>query len=438
MAMSIEQLYNLAIECKGNLALTAKRAGLSSRGTVWNRFRDAGLLKQLKKDIGSSDESITSSVENLEVIEQNNAASISYVGVKITTVEELLASAKIDMRFYDIERVVINNYEQSGASKTTAELWKTGNKQIKITLRRKRETEIDFKVLFDGLAQRPAVQPVHRSIFNNNNRRVLEIAITDPHLGLYCTKGESDHNWDIAACRDSCFWAINSLLELAKPYGDFEQIVFPFGNDFMHHDNLQHTTTNGTLQPEGLPYFQVYDAAAELAVDMVEMLISAAPLHIIQVGGNHDRVSSHSLGQLLSYSFRRNQNVTFDVGPSPYKFYHYGKNLIGFNHGNAINPIRLGAIMAKECRDVWGSTVYHEWHLGDQHRKGVTRPVIMEEMGTSIEFLPALTPANAWHKYKGFNWQKRGATAFVWDYEHGPIARLQVHLDSYTGQPMGV
>jgi hypothetical protein len=434
MALSIQELYDLAVACNGNLKETARKANLSSRGTVWNRLRNAGLLNQLRAQVTNT---TPTESENLTVEENRGSTQLNYVGTKITTIEELLESAKIDMQFYEIERVVINNYEVAGSSKNVKELWQTGNKQIKVTLKRKSPDAVDYETLFKDLAQRPAVKSLHPSPFNSANRRVLEISITDPHIGLYCTKGESDADWNLELCRDSCLWAITSLLDLAKPYGVFEKIIFPFGNDFMHHDNLQHTTTNGTLQPEGLPYFQVYDEAAKLAVDMLELLIPNAPVHVIQVGGNHDRVSSHSLGKLLSYCFRRNENITFDVSSSPYKFFHYGKNLIGFNHGNAINPIRLGGIMAKECRDVWGSTTYHEWHLGDQHRKGISRPVIMEELGASIEFLPALTPANAWHKYKGFNWQKRGATAFIWDYDHGPIARLQVNLDSYTGKPMG-
>jgi hypothetical protein len=61
----------------------------------------------------------------------------------------------------------------------------------------------------------------------------------------------------------------------------------------------------------------------------------------------------------------------------------------------------------------------------------------MEEQGVSVEYLPSITPPNDWHRLHAFNWQKRGALAFVWDYEHGQIARLQVNLNSYTGKPTG-
>ena len=106
--------------------------------------------------------------------------------------------------------------------------------------------------------------------------------------------------------------------------------------------------------------------------------------------------------------------------------------------GHSIKPIRLAALMANETRlDGWAEARYCEWHCGDQHRKGTMKPNVFEEQGVSVEFLPGLTPPNEWHRIKSFNWQKRGAMAFVYDHDEGPIARLQVNIDNYTGYFMG-
>ncbi len=85
----------------------------------------------------------------------------------------------------------------------------------------------------------------------------------------------------------------------------------------------------------------------------------------------------------------------------------------------------------------WQESLFCEWHLGDQHRKASAKPSTFEEQGVSVEYLPSLTPANEWHRLKGFNWQKRGGTAFVYDFASGPLARLQVNFDNYTGKHMG-
>lgn len=424
--MDLDELYKLVVKHQGNLQKAALEAKIP-RSTIWARLKKAGLLTQLRQG--------GTTKENIVVDQKKTTAQITYVGTQINNVDELLASAGIDINQYEIERLIINNWEVTGSNKS--ELWKSPNKQIKVILKRRKSPLLDMTVLLDKLAAHACVSPLYRSVTALTTKRALEISIMDPHYGLQCFKGASDHDWNLETCRDLCFWSVENLLKLAQAHGNYEEIVFPFGNDFLHHDNLQHTTTRGTLQPEGMSYTYVYETAIELAVTLVERLAQVAPVRVIQISGNHDEVSTFSLGHLLKAYFRHNTSITCDVSSSPYKFYRYGVNLIGFDHGHHINTMRLGNIMAQERPKDWSETLYREWHLGDQHRKGTGKPSVMEEMGVSVEFLPALTPANAWHKQKGFNWQKRGAMAFVWDYNQGPVARLQVNLNSYTGQPMG-
>lgn len=424
--MDLDELYKLVVKHQGNLQKAALEAKIP-RSTIWARLKKAGLLSQLRQG--------GTTKENIVVDQKKTTAQITYVGTQINTVDELLASAGIDINQYEIERLIINNWEVTGSNKS--ELWKSPNKQIKVILKRRKSPLLDMTVLLDKLAAHACVSPLYRSVAASTTKRALEISIMDPHYGLQCFKGASDHDWNLETCRDLCFWSVENLLGLAQAHGGYEEIIFPFGNDFLHHDNLQHTTTRGTLQPEGMAYTHVYETAITLAVTLVERLAKVAPVRIIQISGNHDEVSTFSLGHLLKAYFRHNTSITCDVSSSPYKFYRYGVNLIGFDHGHHINTMRLGNIMAQERPKDWSETLYREWHLGDQHRKGTGKPSVMEEMGVSVEFLPALTPANAWHKQKGFNWQKRGAMAFVWDYNQGPVARLQVNLNSYTGQPMG-
>ena len=155
---------------------------------------------------------------------------------------------------------------------------------------------------------------------------------------------------------------------------------------------------------------------------------------IVQISGNHDRLLTYTLGHVLNARYWNDKNVTVEVSASPYKFWAYGVNLVGWDHGHSPRLAHLAALMANENRHVWGDTSYREWHLGDQHRKGGMRPTVLAEQGVGIEFLTGLTPANEWHKLKALNWQPRGAVAYVWNHETGPEARLQVNIDLYTGE----
>lgn len=442
--MTPERVLDVAIKHRGNLVKTARELGMKNRSTVFSWLERHNMLKQLREVVAKAPPSSqppapSQDVDQIKIDSSDDFTNITYLGEQIKTPEDLLKHANIDMGVYEIDSVTVNNWESAGAQ-SSGGIWKTGLRQIKIRLRRKKDEIVAVERL---LARLEASAPIVGKLKYPRNkaqkfRRALEVSITDPHLGLMCFKGDSDHNWSLEECGKLCMWSVDSLLDRAKVFGDFDEIVFPFGNDFMHHDNLLHTTTRGTPQPDGIAFQYVFENAIKLATAMIDRLSQVAPVKVVQVSGNHDQVASFSLGHVLSAYYRNNKNISVNVSRSPYKFYRFGTNLIGYDHGHHIKPIRLAAIMAHECKEDWAKTTYREWHCGDQHRKGSGSPVIMEEQGVSVEYLPALTPPNAWHRQKGFNWQQRGAMAFVWDHDEGPIARLQVNLNSYTGKPTGV
>lgn len=442
------QIFETALTLGGNLAATARELGFNGRGQVYHILHRTGQLKTLRETCGTplqttlSGRRYAAKKEKLEIKPNKNGLAIDYLGTRITTEEDLLKDSGVDMELYEVERCVINNWEVAGSKKNKDKddsLWKTGLRQIKITLRRKKNVEIGMERLLKRIeGSSPVMMPIkYPKKKKGTPRRALEVSIMDPHYGMMCFQGDSDHSWDLEKCEQLCMWSIDTLLADAAAHGPFEEIVFPFGNDFLHHDNLEHTTTRGTPQPEGLSLMHVYERSIQLAVTMVERLAEVAPVKIIQVSGNHDQLTSFTLGHVLKAYYRNDPNVSVDVSPSPYKFWRFGTNLLGLDHGHHVKPPRLAALMAHECKDHWADTTFREWHLGDQHRKGSAKPITMEEQGVSVEYLPALTPPNAWHRLKGFNWQQRGAMAFVWDADLGPKARLQVNLNSYTGKPTG-
>lgn len=262
--------------------------------------------------------------------------------------------------------------------------------------------------------------------------RALEICLLDPHLGLTLNTGR--HTWSLGECREVCLEVVEDLLSKAKAFGPYEQIVWPFGNDFLHIDTAAGTTTKGTPQVDAAPWHEVLAEGYELAIEIAQRLRRRAPhLRIIQVAGNHDRVLGFALGHVLAAYFARTDGVIVTVDPSPYQFWSYGANLVGYNHGRYIHPLRLAAIMANECHSRWSKAKYRAWHLGDQHRRGATKPLMLAEQGVEVEFLAGLTPANEWHKLYGLDHQSRGATAFVWDHDTGPLAKLYSNLDPDSG-----
>lgn len=273
-------------------------------------------------------------------------------------------------------------------------------------------------------------------------RRMLEVSVMDPHVGLHCFSPGADAHYDFEIAERLYLWAVKELTVIGAGYGEVEEILFPVGNDFLHAEMMSlngkgvHATSGGTPQPEMYSWHEAYRRGANLMRKAIMYLSHIAPVTVLQIPGNHDRYASYTMGILMDAYFENNKNVTVDCSPSPYKFKHYGTNLIGFEHGHSVSQIRLAALMANEMKEAWATTRYREWHLGDQHRKGSAKPSVLEEQGVSVEFLPSITAPNEWHRLKSFNWQKRGAMAWLWDYDTGPLARFQVNIDR-EGNPYG-
>jgi hypothetical protein len=367
----------------------------------------------------------------------------------VRTLERVLAVAKVDLEMWVVDRwapsfsevtVRLRHYGADGARLEDAPMTYT-NCHIKVWLRRKAPEVRSLEILLAEIRQhRQVIVPRVKlaKLPPGRPRRQLEVSILDPHLGLQCYPPGADRTWSIDECQVMVLSILEDLLRMAAPYGPYERIIFPFGNDFLHADNVGHTTTAGTPQPEAEAWQYTYVEGEKLALAMMDRLLAVAPVTAYVIQGNHDRQSAFTLGRLLQAYYHADKNVEIHADASPYKFHHFGVNLIGFEHGHSIRQtVRLAALMANECRQAWSETSYREWHLGDQHRKGSSKPSMFEEQGVSIEYLPGLTPPNEWHRIKSFNWQKRAGMAFAWDYEAGCVLRLQRNIDSYTGKIMG-
>ena len=395
----------------------------------------------------------------------DTAGNVTSTSRTIRTQEELLEAAKIDLNVWKVTRTIINKWEvvmrepattvggrgneamiaqnDEGGSQRT--LWTRGSHepmheemfQVKVVLERKTPPEHAVSSLLKHLESRARNSPLfphirRERLHREEGKQSLEIDIMDPHIGLFCNWPEADAPWDLDMSCNMVMSAAEDLIEKASKHGKFEEVFIPFGNDWVHSDNVFHTTTAGTGQPEAVDWHAVFVRAEELAFLLMERLRQVAPLHVYEIPGNHSRQTDFALGRILKAGYAGNKDVTIHADSSPYKFHRAGKNLIGFEHGHSVSQVRLAALMANERKNDWAETEYREWHLGDQHRKGSSKPSMLEEQGVSIEYVPGLTAPNCWHRLKSFSHQQRGAMGYIWDWNAGPVARFQFNISKYT------
>jgi hypothetical protein len=401
---------------------------------------------------GGASPDLVQRVEEIVQEFQDNAGVITSKSPTVRTVEALLEAAQVDLAVWEVERTVVNQWQTARKDRDMKMVYEGGKAsgyihdrggmdvtplwQVKVWLRRRTPQETSLAALLDTLRERAPLLPTIKrpKLRKSAARRALEVDIMDPHLGLLCGMPEADAPWDLDLAAGHIMAALEDLIAKAEPFGPFEQVFLPFGNDFQHSDTVFHTTTAGTGQPEAISWHRVYVYAEQVAIRMLERLRQVAPVWVYEIPGNHSRMADFTLARLLAAYFRTCGDVSVDASASPYKFHRFGVNLIGFEHGHSVAQIRLASLMANERPKDFAETRYREWHLGDQHRKGSSNPAALEEQGVSVEFIPGLTAPNEWHRLKAFNHQQRGALAFVWDFHTGPVARLAHNILRYAGE----
>jgi len=315
---------------------------------------------------------------------------------------------------------------------------KRTNTQYYIKIKCRRITNIldwdTFKREFmDDAKKMASIVPVIPPLSNKKKTNALEINIFDLHLGkLGWHEETSSQSYDAKIATERFLEGLNGLIDLAQGF-EFEEIVFPIGNDFFNSDTAFPfpATTRGTPQQDDLRWQQIYRTGRQLYMTGINFLKTIAPVKVKTVGGNHDFERSFYLGDALEVAYENDKNVEVDNSPNPHKFWVYGKNLIGFTHGNTkdIPLARLTTLMPVLVPKLWASSRFREWHLGDIHHKKVWKlKGEHDEGGTNIRYMRSLSGDDAWHNQKGFMGAIKGCEAYVWDYDWGNVANFNYNI----------
>ncbi len=241
---------------------------------------------------------------------------------------------------------------------------------------------------------------------------MLEVPIVDLHLAKLAWAPETGENYDIKIAEKRFMDVICDIVERAQHY-EFEQVVFPIGNDFFNYDSVDGATTKGTPQDNDSRWAKMFLKGRELLITAVDLLSQIAPVKVFQIPGNHDYQASWYAIVCLHDWFRNDENVTVDISPKSRKYVEFGKCLIGFTHGDKEKK-RIFGNMQVEVPEVWGRTLYREWHTGHLHSERVK-----EEHGVKVRSLSSVTATDAWHYVSGYVGAIAVSQSFVWDKDKG-------------------
>ncbi len=242
---------------------------------------------------------------------------------------------------------------------------------------------------------------------------MLEIPIVDLHLGKLCWVMETDENYDYKIARQRYYAVIDDVVERATTR-PIEKILFPISNDFFHFDTTTQTTTAGTQLDADMRWPKLYSIGVEMLVTSIDQLRQIAPVEVILIPGNHDRMTGYYAIETLYAWYRNDDDVNIQVDPKTRKYFEYGPTLIGFGHGEKEKG-RIWGLMSVEAPKAWGRAKFREWHLAHEHSESSK-----EAHGIILRRLSSITGTDAWHKEMGYVGAIAKQLCYLWHKEKGP------------------
>lgn len=434
-----------------------------------------GALKRLERRFQKQDAKQTEDSNNecesgsggLKTTLGKESGQIIANGTDIKTLKDALSYADVDLGIWEVEKYTINKWDTSMREPATTvggrgddayavendeggkhTLWTRGshkpvkvtNYQVKVWLRRK-ITETEEQIFDRVMSRMEGHAPDYKKIKREPvvDPHLAEMVLCDAHFAKLAYSKETFEDYDLQITRELYKNACIDLLDRINGY-NIERILFPIGHDLFHVDDDTRKTPKGgnELDVDGR-IERIYDMAHESVVNAIDMCRQVAPVDVIYVPGNHDPRLGMYLAKTIGAWYRNCEDVFVNPSIISRKYYRYGTLLLGMTHkarirGGGLNPERLTVMMATEAKQDFAETKWHEWHLGDQHRKlGCSFMDNNEELGTRVRWLPSLTAQDRWHFDEGYVLQRRAVECYLWNKDSGYVGHFSVNARGEGG-----
>lgn len=328
---------------------------------------------------------------------------------EITSTLEKLQSKPIE---------VPDNFEviKVSTSKTTGQQW--------VQYAAKKGGELDsssLKELHESMIADAKKYAFKYPLFKRTKVKEGHCLVFDPadiHIGKICSSFETGETYNSQIAIKRVREGLHGILNKSNGY-NIDKVIFIAGNDILHVDNAASTTTSGTGQDTDQMWYDNYNMAKKLLVEVIETLLTIADVEVVYNPSNHDFTHGFMLLDSISSWFHNCKQVTFNNDMSHRKYTVYGNNLIGSTHMDGAKVDKLHSLMAEEASEFWHKCVNRYIYGHHVHHK-----TSKDIFSVCIETLRSPSGTDSWHHRKGFQHAPQAIEAFIHHKVHGQVARL--------------
>lgn len=346
------------------------------------------------------------------------ATSISH-GIK--TVDDLLRHIEADLTRFDV-----------AASEAT--VWEAASGDGKVPLYR---VWVRLKQRA-GMGVREAVEAMLAGAAGSLRRPPIKAArrrpaglwqllvVADVHMGKYSWAKTAGEDYDINIAKEVVSRAAEELLDAGDEYA-LERRTLAYLGDQFHYDTPAGTTTGGTPLERDGRIQKMIATGCDALLGIIERSAETAPTDVIIVPGNHDTTLTWAFQRIAQERFRNDGRVTVCGEYTSRQYTTWGRNLLGFSHGNKAKNT-LPQLMSLERASDWGRCSYREWHTGHLHhsaaknQKVVGMDGIATINGVVVRTAPTVCASDDYHYEGGWVGAPRQMETFLYAKEGGLAA----------------
>lgn len=352
----------------------------------------------------------------------------SLLGVEPNTKEEGRNTSRVRLDEDQIEQ--LNQIRHGGLLKhakerginfgSVIEYWdKTKEYSVRVRPEVVQMESISAELIEQMKAYSPKYEIIKRERVEDPHLLVVDPA--DVHIGKLCRSFETGEDYDSEIAVQRVRDGVKGILDKSSGF-NIDKILLVIGNDILHIDTPRRTTTSGTPQDTDGMWYENFLKAKNIYVEIIEMLVTVADVHVTYNPSNHDYTNGFFLADVIKTWFKQCKNVTFDTSIAHRKYFAYGLNLIGTTHGDGAKMTDLGSLMSVEASDLWTFSKHRYVYTHHVHHK-----IAKDFINVTVESLRSPSAADSWHHRNGYCGSPKAIEGFIHHPDHGQIARL-THL----------
>lgn len=272
---------------------------------------------------------------------------------------------------------------------------------------------------FRRLLQEKPYHPKRHSFARPERDYAALLGISDLHYGKHASEEESYDSYNVEKTRDRIITHATDVLSNLRVYGKPEKIIIPVGSDFFHVDTYNGTTTKGTPQDVSGTPSEIMRNGALLMREVVDLCREITDVQLVMLEGNHDRLVGRMLFMYLEAVYENCEDVEVNKDFRPQTFLRYGKNLLGFAHGDGVKKVQdLAGLMAMIRDKDWAECPYRTFYTGNYHYEKVETD---EFFSVVKRQMPSLSGSDRWLSVNGYVNLRKSLPLYLHDAESGPF-----------------